>query len=169
MAFLNILNCCHLLSFSVSHHFVFHHFHISKHVVLTRLWDPISLSLVLLPFYWTHCFNTISHLLPFPFFPSRPASFFSPAEDYAGIQFQFQPVLRNLHRPAAVSFQATQRLNRGQMCVCFCDCVLLCVFLHCLPWGIQYVTGVFMFLFFTSAYFHLVCIYPLKEMLWFFK
>lgn len=42
------------------------------------------------------------HLLPIPLFPTL-------AKDYVGIRFQFQPLLRILHHPAALGFWDTHK------------------------------------------------------------
>lgn len=68
--------------------------------------------------YW--CFfysHSISHLLLIPLFPPEPTRP-SVAQDYVGIQFQFQHVVRIFLHPAALSSLGWQRWNRGQKCAC---------------------------------------------------
>lgn len=65
-------------------------------------------------FFYSH---SISHLLLIPLFPPEPTRP-SVAQDYVGIQFQFQRVVRILLHPAALSSLGWQRWNRGQKCAC---------------------------------------------------
>ena len=90
-------------------------------------------------------FAPVSSLFPFstPALCASACLCLSLAEDYAGVQFQFQPVLRILHQPAAaVSSRATQRSYRGQKCICVrvcvcvwrrqaCVCVCMCTSIVC--------------------------------------